>query len=674
VIELSRSEPGARPAARRGDEYRGFRRGTALAVAGGVRGLGVHLEALRSRLAQPRWRTAAAAGAIALWLASVAVRALYVLRWHEPRDFVVTDARELTDLALRLVGGPASQTIFDTIWPPGAAAILAQLMALDPTLKAAVLVQLAASAAIPLLVAHTAYLIGGRGLALMSLALASLHFGYIHAAGFFLSETDFQLAMAVAIWASVAALSVDRRCDGRGARAAATLRFVLGVAVGLCWGLAGAFRPNALPVAAIVGAALAVHGWRRRRWRSGWLLAGGALGLVCALAPLAHRCTTLAGGSFCAVATNGAMNVALGQVDDAAGIEFSDPARPALTTGWYPPGLLQHGYDGMLHVPHTIWDTGGLARWVLARAWQDPERFVLHTLRNVVDIFRVDYWPPDLGDWPRWPAFASGWLFLLAVLLPALASARRLAVQGFRADERSVWPAFLAGVVGAVMLVAAASIGEPRYRFPFDGVFVILAAARYAGLSLGEAAVPPRASPPPATVAGLVAAGAAALALVASIAFVSHPASRHQPRVRDLRAPVDLARAADFARPVAPGTAWDAPGNHLFTCRPVCHELRLPTRAVETAGVVEVSIDDNDAYRLTWYRAGRALGHVDLPREPATPGLRVALALTPAAARAGYDAVGVFPLFGDGAYALGHLRPLDPGQLVAGPPAGPGAR
>jgi hypothetical protein len=183
-----------------------------------------------------------------------------------------------------------------------------------------------------------------------------------------------------------------------------------------------------------------------------------------------------------------------------------------------------------------------------------------------------------------------------------------------------------------------------------------------------------RAPQRPPTIAGLVLVGAATIALVTSIALVSHPGSPHRLQAHELRAPVDLARAADFRRPAAPGTAWDAPGNHLFRCHPACHELRLAADGVETAPAVEVSIDDNDAYRLTWYRGGRALGHVDLPRDPATPGLRVALALTPPAARAGYDAVGVFPLYGDGAYALGHLRLVGGRTIVAEPAAGPRAR
>lgn len=623
------------------------------------------LEAIRRRLASLCSRRIALGGAVGLWLASVLVRYLYILRLHHPRHYVLTDARELTDLASRLLGSPANQTIFDTIWPPGAAAMVAQLMARDPTLGTAATVQFLLSAAVPLVVAHTAYLIGGRRLALGALALASLHFGFIHGAGFFLSETFFQLAMSVAIWAAVGALTIDRSSDERGWRAATTIRLVVGVAVGLTWGLASAFRPNALPVALLVGAGLAAHWVRRGRRRSCWLLAGGVVGLAMALAPLAHRCSTLARGNFCIVSANAAMNVALGQVDDAAGLEFFDPAQPQLNTGWYPPGLLQHGYDGMERVPHTIWDSGGIARWVVARAWQDPERFVLHTIRNVVDMFRVEFWPPDLGSWPRAPLFASGWLFLLLVVLPALASTRRLALVAFRTEQRSVWPAFVVALVAAVMVVAAISIGEPRYRFPFDGIFVIVAAARFAGVSLTNSAEPPARLPHP-TIAGLMIAGALATALVASIALVSHPASPYRLEAREADpTSEELRRAEDFRRPVAPGTAWDRPGNYVFHCAPDCPELRLTSTVRETAAQIEVSVDDNDAYRMTWYRDGRALGHVDLPRDEAAPGLRVRNVDAPAAARAGYDAIGVLPLFGDGAYALGHLRPLPASELSA---------
>ncbi len=599
-----------------------------------------------------------------LWLAGVLLRYLFILRVHHPRHYVLTDARQLTDSAMRMVGSPANQTLFDTIWPPGAPALIARLLAGDPTLGSAALVHFLLSCALPLVAAHTGYLIAGRGVALIVLAVASLHFGFIHGGGFFLSETFFQMAMAAAIWATAAALVVDEWVDTRGGpRTAAVFRAALGAAVGLAWGLAASFRPNALPVAALVGGGLALHWVRRGRARSCWLLAGGLAGLTLALAPLADRCGALNEGRFCVVATNAAMNVALGQVDDAAGIEFFDPARPDLNSWWQPPGLLQHGYQGMLRIPHSIWDTGGVVRWALARAWRDPERFALHTLRNVIDIFRVDFWPPDLAPWPPWPQFVSGWLFLLAVVLPALASARRLALGAYRREQRSPWPAFLVTTLAAVMAVAAASIGEPRYRFPFDGVLIILVAARFAGVSLAE-----RRELPPCdrrvAVAGLVVVGALAVATVAAIVAVSHPASPYRLNAAEVAVgegpPPTVRGADDLRRPVAPQTAWNAPGNHLFRCRPDCAELRLTSPALQTAGEVEVTVDNNDAYRLTWYRAGRPLGHVDLPRTEAAAGLRLALVDAPPAAREGYDAIGVLPLFGDGSYALGHLRPLAP--------------
>ena len=70
-----------------------------------------------------------------------------------------------------------------------------------------------------------------------------------------------------------------------------------------------------------------------------------------------------------------------------------------------------------------------------------------------------------------------------------------------------------------------------------------------------------------------------------------------------------------------------------------------------------MSLDDNDRYRVTFYRQDVALAHVDVPREQ-RGGMRVATIDVPAAASVGYDAVGILPLYGDRLYALGHFRLL----------------
>ena len=67
------------------------------------------------------------------YLFGIVARYQYALKLHQPRHHVISDARQLTDLAERLLSSPASQSIYDTVWPPGASAIFALLLARDPT-------------------------------------------------------------------------------------------------------------------------------------------------------------------------------------------------------------------------------------------------------------------------------------------------------------------------------------------------------------------------------------------------------------------------------------------------------------------------------------------------------------------------------------------------------------
>jgi hypothetical protein len=605
-----------------------------------------------------RWDRVWPAASVGVWLLGVAARCIYVLRLHHPRHYVVTDVRQLIDLAQKLIDAPASQAVSDTIWPPGTSAILAVLLARDPTGGIAADFQLLLSCLLPLLVAHTAYLIGGRKLAAVALALASLHPGFIHSAGFFLSEQFFQFAIGLAMWASVAAVVLEQRSSDRAGNRvrALAVRVALGFAVGTSWGLAASFRPNALPVALLVGTGLAAHWWREHRRQALSLLAGGLAGLVLIVAPMTHRCSVLKGAGFCPVSNNIAMNVALGQVDEVAGLEFFDPKAPHLDTSWSPPGLLQHGYAGTLRVPFTIYDVRAIAGWVWQRIAVDPERFALRVARNVIDLFRVDSWPPTFGPVPAAAHQVWGWLFFGGVVIPGLIGLRRAWRER---GSGATLPVLLCLVVLAVMVVAAGSLGEPRYRYPFDGVLIAFAGMVLLRMAPARA----RAAQPAATrtrhlAVGLSGVASIALATAAVIAVVSDPASqaaRPAAQTAAVMQPPLRREATEFARPVAVGSPFDAPGNHLFDCEAACTELRLSFPDVEQSRFAELSLDDNDRYRVTFYRRDVALGHVDLPREQ-LGGMRVATIEAPAAAAAGYDAVGIIPLYGDRHYALGHLR------------------
>jgi hypothetical protein len=114
--------------------------------------------------------------------------------------------------------------------------------------------------------------------------------------------------------------------------------------------------------------------------------------------------------------------------------------------------------------------------------------------------------------------------------------------------------------------------------------------------------------------------------------------------------------ATHFAAPRAAGSAWNAPGNYVWRCNPDCGELRLRLGGRRPARHLSLSVDHNDRYRVLFYRGGQLRAYADVPpAQGTTPGLQTARIDVPAPARAGIDAVGVQPLYGDGGYSLGHL-------------------
>jgi hypothetical protein len=589
----------------------------------------------------------------------VLARYRYAFGLNPARHHVTSDAGEVIALARRFSDPLASQTIADTIWPPGAAALLAPLVALDPSLGVAALAQFLASCATFLVLGYCAWLAAGRRAALLATLFGALHFGFIHYTGVFLSEQFFQLAVALALTVTVLVLRRAEAHDQRGTRLrGARLRLLgLGALVGSCWAFSAMLRPNALPVALVTGAVLLVHSLRRREWFRLYLLAGGLAAFLTVLAPLSQRCSQLS-GHFCAVSNNVAMNVALGQAGEVKGLEFRDATKPELTTSWVPPALLQHGYDGMGSVTRAIYDTPGLVAWVFQRLKQDPGMFLVRAAGNALDLFRIEYWPDDYGRLPARTATVAKQAFLLCVVAPGLILLVQLVVRHLRAPSASVLPLLLVAVFGSVLLSAALSMGEPRYRIPFDGVLIVLAATMYTRseetlLRRGEA---PRGS-------GFVLAGASILSglLSLTVIAVSHPTLRAASRIH-LEAFTATAQrsetllAKDFNRSAAAGSRWDAPGNHRFACRPNCAELTLSFDGTKRDAAHDIVLDHNDAYQVRFLSKGGELGSVVVPPR-ASSGMRVARVTTPKSAQNGFDQIALLPLYGDGRYSVAAVRP-----------------
>jgi len=110
----------------------------------------------------------------------------------------------------------------------------------------------------------------------------------------------------------------------------------------------------------------------------------------------------------------------------------------------------------------------------------------------------------------------------------------------------------------------------------------------------------------------------------------------------------------DMSRVVRDGTARDAPGNRVVTGL-------LAVRCEDRIGrrYVDVTVDSDDKYRLTFVKANRSVAFVDLgpvPEHRRQPGLVTYTTDVPAAAVVkGFDTIVISPWEGDGRYAVGHL-------------------
>jgi hypothetical protein len=588
----------------------------------------------------------------------------YVLELHHPRNYVYTDARQLTELAEVLPDPTGHQQFFHTIWPPGMSAFLALNLIFDPTAGSAAVCQLIASALVPLLVARAAHIAYGSRAGWVALMMASLHAGFIHYAGFFLSEQMCQLSVAIAVWTTVAALAFGetRERDASSVKRLVVCRIVTGIAAGLAWGIAFSLRPNALPVALLAAAWLAVRWLRQRRWSACTTLAAGAIAFFVVLAPLSHRCTSLV-GNFCPGSSNGMMNVALGHAPDVAGLHFRPVSsdRDGGLDYWFPPARQSHGFQGTGEVEGSIYDNKLLLGWVVEQFTNDPAQFAIDSVGNVFDLFGSSYWPDDYGPLNKRTATVTKQAFFLLVLVPGMFALGLDVVRKVRRKQTTdVETFFVASIVG-VVLVAAATMGEARYRIPFDTIFIILA-ARVFTQRREKQGVPRDAK--------LVRGSSKTAAVVLAIAAVLLVATAHPSTALAARlAPIARAHhsspnvvatrsAAQLASPYEDGTPWDARGAfHRFPCRPDCPELRVDLEGTVHARSIQVSADANDRYEAAFYKDGQYVGRVAWGPFEGNDGLRSVRADVPKeASEAGYDTIAVRPLYGDNKYSVGYLR------------------
>ena len=125
---------------------------------------------------------------------------------------------------------------------------------------------------------------------------------------------------------------------------------------------------------------------------------------------------------------------------------------------------------------------------------------------------------------------------------------------------------------------------------------------------------------------------------------------------RRYAAPSDLTVSASTLDAVrAEGSRWNAPGNVIIRrLFPVTVAFPAPQTGKRE---IDLSVDSNDEYRITFMRAGQRLGSLPVgPRPLQSGGLtRYVMPLPSGITSGGFDAVVVEAVEGDGSYSLGHL-------------------
>jgi hypothetical protein len=428
----------------------------------------VDQEARRERLAA---QIAILAFAVGLY-----VRYLYIFRWHPMLEYIYSDM-EMYRHAIELSLDPKwIPDISDTVYPPGTKFFFRWLTLLDPSMDLAMTVQYLMACATPVLVGLIGAKLFSRRTGYYSCAMASLYFPLFDFNGYLMSEGPFIFFLLLASW-----------CFFAGLKTASIKSWAYALASGVLLGICASIKSVALPVAALIVGALIFMTWKHKLKLRGFI-AAGTVGLLLVLVPLAVRATRLSEGRFCLVANELSRSVLIGHYGNVQMIDFQDAKRNYFYT-FGCPSATQKGYTREVALQMGVYENGK----VLEQAWTwtkaHPITSFMLSIEHVFDLFFTsEAWPSY--DWPlmrHWVVLFHE-IFIVFILFPAVLHLQPRWREMLRLNPSAAPEIFLTLPLIALMAAAFIAIGEARYRIPFDG-FIIILAARY--FTRNSPAMPP---------------------------------------------------------------------------------------------------------------------------------------------------------------------------------------
>jgi hypothetical protein len=400
--------------------------------------------------------------AVALvYVAGVAWRA-YHISFHDPRTSVYSDMALYVSISKRLATEGYKLIPFDVLHPPGMSVMFSKFIASDPELGSLVILQFVVSSLTPLAVGAMAWAAFDRLTAAWALAITSFGYFYVEYASFFLAEIYMMFLVPLTLALYITAVKSKKPWQVA----------LIGCVAGVSFFVALAFKMVAL--AALPGFAI-VH-WlftrgSSRRYKTIALVAlfvGAAPGMFA----MAARCTDANKGEFCFGSSKGSSDFLLGHYGRIHSLNWTDATFGS-------PAAQQHGYEDKPKVGFSIMDSkaNSDAAWDWVGRNELPA--LVLSVQHVFDMLSSNapwpvIWTPE---WPR--AQGYQYLFVIFIMFPALMVFVDLArAHGFRGMLRSYEFALFSTLFGLFAAVFIAT-GEPRYRLPFDCVFIVLAVRFY---------------------------------------------------------------------------------------------------------------------------------------------------------------------------------------------------
>lgn len=417
-----------------------------------------------------------------VYLLGVIVRYLYIFHWNRAMDYRFSDMKGYYDMAQRFNDPNTIWSIADTVVPPASYWYFGWLMWIDPKMDVYMVVQFVLACLVPILIAAIGRDLFGRSVALLALCIASLYYPLFDYFGFFMTEGPFMTMLLTSFWLLIRSLRAEGKTKG-----------MYGLLGGLALGSAAAFKTVALPAAFLVFLALIWFTWRGRLRKGGLTIMSASIGLLIVLTPMAIRGTKLSNDEitkkdgkfrFCLIANDSTRNILLGHYGRIGGIRFFDRRRGTLY-GFGSPSAPQNGYTHTIDMDIGVYEQSEILDIALTWIAKNPREALQLSFDHMFDLFFGTYTWPSLVIHPNHSyvrTFAQ--IFLVFLLFPACMHLVRISRDVFRQKGEVFGDLLLFLPLLALMIVAFISLGEPRYRIPFDGFIILLACRLYCGLQL----------------------------------------------------------------------------------------------------------------------------------------------------------------------------------------------